>query len=196
FAFAEIKDIIQRTVVIERSHRALNDIIDICVIAPRGAISKSINGLAGVNATGELMNRQIWTLPWAINREISQRDDAHLVKMRVGRAKKFACDFCRAVRAERLDETLVLGKWHRLRSSVHRRAGRENESLNAGYARRLEKVQCANDVRVVIKPRVLNGRPNASACSQMHNCVSFFAVKHSPHRVALAKIDVANGYVF
>ena len=57
-------------------------------------------------------------------------------------------------------------------------------------------MQCPDDVRVVIKPRVLNGGPNASARSQVHNRVYFFAVKHSSHRVALAKIDVANGYVF
>src|SRR5215469_7148122 len=57
-------------------------------------------------------------------------------------------------------------------------------------------MQCPDDVRVVIKPRVLNRGPNASARSQVHDRVYFFAVKHSPHRVALAKIDVANRYVF
>ena len=57
-------------------------------------------------------------------------------------------------------------------------------------------MQCPDDVRVVIKPRVLNGGPNASAGSQVHNSVYFFPAKHSSHRVALSKIDVANGYVF
>src|SRR5712691_9958028 len=57
-------------------------------------------------------------------------------------------------------------------------------------------MQCPDDVRVVIKPRVLDGGPNASAGSQVHDGVYFFAAKHSSHRVALSKIDVANGYVF
>jgi hypothetical protein len=57
-------------------------------------------------------------------------------------------------------------------------------------------MQCPDDVRVVIKPRVLNGGPNASAGSQVHDGVYFFAAKHSSHRVVLSKIDVANGYVF
>src|SRR5215470_15709551 len=57
-------------------------------------------------------------------------------------------------------------------------------------------MQCADDVCVVIKPRVLNGGPDASARSQMHDRVQFFVVKNTSHRVALAKIDVANGYVF
>src|SRR5882724_3106797 len=57
-------------------------------------------------------------------------------------------------------------------------------------------MQCSDDVRVVIKPRALNGRPNASAGSQVHDGVYLFAAKHSSHRVVLSKIDVANGYVF
>jgi hypothetical protein len=42
----------------------------------------------------------------------------------------------------------------------------------------------------------LNGRPDASAGSEMHDRVHFFAAKHSSHRVALSKIDVTNVYVF
>ena len=57
-------------------------------------------------------------------------------------------------------------------------------------------MQCPDAVRVIIKPRVLNGRSNASAGSQVHDGVYFFAAKHSSNRVAVAKISVANGYVF
>jgi hypothetical protein len=57
-------------------------------------------------------------------------------------------------------------------------------------------MQCPDNVRVVIKPRVLNGGPNASSRSQVHDRVYFFAVKDSSHQVALAKIDAANAYVF
>ena len=57
-------------------------------------------------------------------------------------------------------------------------------------------MQRSDDVRVVLKPRRLNGGPNASARSKMHDGVYFFAAKHSSHRVAVSKIDVANGYVF
>jgi hypothetical protein len=43
---------------------------------------------------------------------------------------------------------------------------------------------------------VLNGRPDASAGSQVNDGVYFFASEHSSHRVVLSKIDMANGYVF
>jgi hypothetical protein len=42
----------------------------------------------------------------------------------------------------------------------------------------------------------LNGGPNASARSQVHDGVYFFAAKHSSDRIVLSKIDVTNGYVF
>ena len=57
-------------------------------------------------------------------------------------------------------------------------------------------MQCPDDVRIVIKPRVLNGGPNASAGSQVNDGVYFFAAKHGSHRVVLSKIDMANGYIF
>ncbi len=57
-------------------------------------------------------------------------------------------------------------------------------------------MQRSEDVCVVIKPRRLNGRPDASARSQVYNPVYFFPAKHSLDRIALSKIDVANGYVF
>ena len=107
----EIKDVIKWAIVIERGHRALNDVIDVGVIALRAAISKLIDRLAGVNAPGELMNRQIRTLPWAVNSEIPQRYDPHLVKVRIRRAKKFASNFRSTVWTDSLGQMLVLGKW-------------------------------------------------------------------------------------
>src|SRR2546423_1486031 len=52
------------------------------------------------------------------------------------------------------------------------------------------------DICVVIELRVLNRGANARACSQMRDCVNFLAVKQVSHRRAVAKIDVADGYVF
>src|SRR5262249_31685909 len=86
---AKIKDVIHWAIVIECRHRALDNIIDVGVIAPRGAIPKLIDRLPGVNAPGELMNRQIGALSWSVNSEIPQRYDPNVVKVRVSRAKEF-----------------------------------------------------------------------------------------------------------
>ena len=109
---AEIKDVVHWAIIIECGHGALYDIINVSVIAPRAAIAKLIDRLPGVNASGELMNRQIGALPRSVNSEIPQSYDPHLVKVRIRRAKKFAPNFCSAIRTECLGEMFLLGKWN------------------------------------------------------------------------------------
>src|SRR6476620_969674 len=114
-ALAKIKNVVTRAFVLDRGHRSLKHVIDVSVIAARAAISKLIDGLTGVNAPGELMNRQIGPLPRTVHGEITKRHDTHLVEMRIGRAKKFSRDFARAVWAECLTELLILRKRDRFR---------------------------------------------------------------------------------
>src|SRR5262249_50261413 len=57
-------------------------------------------------------------------------------------------------------------------------------------------MQCAEDVCVVVKPRVLDRGPNTSARRQVYDHIYFLAAKHHSHRIVLAQVDVANGYVF
>ena len=100
------------------------------------------------------MDREIGPLPRAVNGEKAQRDDAHLIEMRIGRAEKFAGDFRRRVRADRLREMQIFRKRHRFRNAVNRRTRGEDETLDADYARRFEQVQRAADIRVVVKLRL------------------------------------------
>src|SRR6266480_4770236 len=66
-ALAKIKNVVTRAFVIERGHRSLNHVIDVSVIAARAAISKLIDGLAVINAPGELMNGEIGPLPRTVH---------------------------------------------------------------------------------------------------------------------------------
>src|SRR5206468_9722771 len=93
-----------------------------------------------VNTPGELMNGQIRALARTVHGEIPKRDYTQVVEMRVGRAKKFACDLCGSIRAQCLGKMYILRKWDRLRRSVNRRARRKDESLHAGYTRSLKQV--------------------------------------------------------
>src|SRR5207249_12079903 len=118
-ALAESEDVERRLVVVQRSHRALNHILDVSIVASRRAGAELIDRLAGVNAAGELMDRQIGPLPWAVNGEITQRDPAHLIKMRKCRTQKFARNFCRGVGAERLSEMLIFRERNGFRNAVN-----------------------------------------------------------------------------
>src|SRR5882724_399100 len=119
-ALAKVEHVEQRAFVLERSHRSLNHVINVSVIAARSAVPKLIDRLPGVNTTGELMNGQIRALARTVNGEIPKRDYTQVVEMRVGRAKKFACDLCGSIRTQCLGKMYILRKWDRLRSSVNR----------------------------------------------------------------------------
>src|ERR1700716_2069583 len=83
FAFAKIKNIEQRSAICKCSHGALNNVVDISVIAAGGANTELVDRLAGVDFFCELVNGQIGALARAVNGEITQRDDAQFVKMRI-----------------------------------------------------------------------------------------------------------------
>src|ERR1700704_458527 len=97
FAFAQIKNIKQWSVICECGHGALNDVVDISVIAAGGAITELVDRLAGVDFFCELVNGQIGALARAVNGEITQRDDAQFVKMRIGRTKEFGGELGRSI---------------------------------------------------------------------------------------------------
>src|SRR5205085_10451493 len=56
---SEIKDVPPRAVVIQRRDRALNNVVNVSVIALSRAIAELIDRLVGQNLASELMNRQI-----------------------------------------------------------------------------------------------------------------------------------------
>ena len=103
-ALTEIKNIEHRTVVFQRGHRPLNDVVDVSVIAAGGAVAKLVDRFAGMNFSRELMDREVGPLPRAVNGEVAERHHPHFVEMRIGRAEKLARDFCRCVRTQRLHE--------------------------------------------------------------------------------------------
>src|SRR5260370_12655716 len=103
-----------------------------------------------------MMDCQVRSLPRTVNSKVTQRDHAHLIKMRIRRTKKFTRNFCGGVWAQRLREMLIFGEGNCFRKAVNRRARREDKSLNPGYAGGIEQMQGAGDIRVVIKLRVLN----------------------------------------
>src|ERR1051325_1939163 len=57
-------------------------------------------------------------------------------------------------------------------------------------------MQRADNIRIVIKPGMLNRRSNTCSSSDVRDRVHFSAAKHTSHRVAVAKIDLTNAYLF
>ena len=108
FAFPEIKDVPPRAVVIQRRDRALNNVVNVSVIALSRAIAELIDRLVGQNLASELMNRQIGTLPRSVNRKETQRHHPHLVEVRKRRTKEFAGYFGGSIRTDGLGKMKIL----------------------------------------------------------------------------------------
>src|SRR6266542_243096 len=91
---------------------------------------------------------------------------------------------------------LIFRKGHSLRGAVNGRTRGEDKSLHSGHTRRFEQMQCASDIGVVIKLRILNRGSNAGASGQMHDHLEFLAVKQISHGRAISKIDMVNSHIF
>src|SRR5207244_11989356 len=107
----------------------------------RGAVAKLFDGLAGINAPGELMNRQVRPLPRTVHGEVTERYYAQPVKMRVSRAEKLAGNLRRGIRAQCLSQVLILTKGNGVRGTVDRRPGGEDKSLQDGSTHSFEQLK-------------------------------------------------------
>src|SRR5207245_8925659 len=97
------------------------------------------------------------------------------------------------VRTQRLSELFVFGKRNFLCRTVDRRARCENKSLDSARSRAFEQMESPSDVRIIIKLRLLNGRPDAGARGEMKNRAEFFSSKHIRDLFAIPKIDIVHG---
>ena len=93
FTLAQIENVKHRVIVFKSGHRPLDDVVDVSVVAARRAVAKLIDRFVRMNFSGELMDREIGTLPRSVNGEVAQRDDSNFVEMRVSRAEKLTTDF-------------------------------------------------------------------------------------------------------
>ena len=64
----------------------------------------------------------------------------------------------------------------------------------SGEPRRLQEMQRAADIRVVIKLRLLDRRAHARARRQMRHGLEFFPMKQLVHRPAVAQVHLMNRY--
>src|SRR5205823_13415736 len=74
-ALAQIENVEHRSLVLQRRHRSLNDVVDVSVIATRASVAELVDRVARVSFFCELMDREIRSLSRAVNGEVTQRND-------------------------------------------------------------------------------------------------------------------------
>ena len=81
---------------------------------------------------------------------------------------------------------LVLRERDRLADAIDRRAGSENETLDAGLPRSLEQVQSPAHIRVVIQLRLADRGSDSSPRGEVGDGLEFLAMKKKIDRGAVA----------
>ncbi len=107
---AEVDDFEIRGGVTACGHDALNDVVDVGVIASGTAIAVLIDRLAGHDVAGELGDGEVRPLAWAVDGEKAQADAADAVEVRVVRAELFARQLGGGVGGNRPLDQVVFGK--------------------------------------------------------------------------------------
>src|SRR5690606_36569466 len=80
---AEVDHLVWCRLVLHSSPDAINDIIDVGVIPPGGAVTKQRKGLSPKHHARELMNGQIRALPRPVHRKETQGDEPYPIQMAV-----------------------------------------------------------------------------------------------------------------
>src|SRR6476620_5722940 len=109
-----------RGVVIDRGADALDDVVDVGVIAAGRSVAKNLNRLALGDQAGELMYRKVRPLPCSVDREKSQADSADVEEVRISMAQQFACGLRGSIWRDRLIYPVVFGKRHLGINAVNR----------------------------------------------------------------------------
>ena len=93
-----LKTVVVALVVIDGGHDAVDDVVDVGVIAARGAVAEDGDWFTLADQFREFVNREIRALPWSIDCEKPQAHAAQSVEMRISVTKKFAGAFGCSVR--------------------------------------------------------------------------------------------------
>src|ERR1043165_3356545 len=117
---AEIDDFVASLVVADDGHDAVDDVVDVSVIATRTAVAEDGDWLTCSDQLCEFVNREVRTLSWSIDGEKAQADTAQPVEMRVSVTQQFAGAFRRCVWRDGLANRIVFAEWYLRVDSVDR----------------------------------------------------------------------------
>src|SRR5215207_1287341 len=91
-------------------HDSVDDVVDVGVIATRGAVAEDGNRLALADQFCEFVNREVRALSWTIDGEKTEAYAAQTVEMRVSVTEEFAGGFGCSVRRDRLADRVILAE--------------------------------------------------------------------------------------
>jgi hypothetical protein len=144
-----------------------DEIIDIGIISPGGAIPVDWDFFTLVNQTSEFMDRHLRPLPWTIGCEDPQTGDIHPIKMMIRIAEEFTRPFGGSVRGDGLDIEVLFRERDPLVFSINRGGGSKNEVFDFIRFTSFQKDNRSTDVYILVEEGICNRGPYPSPGSQV-----------------------------
>ena len=154
--------------VVDGAHDPVHDVVDVREVALHRAVAENRDGLAREEPPGECVDRHLRALTRTVRGEEPQSEDREAVHGMIDVTQLLTGLFGRRVGRDRSVDPIILVERHLAVVPVHRAGGGEDELTAAGLPHRLEQVRRADEVRLVVAPRVGQRRPDAGLGGQVH----------------------------
>jgi hypothetical protein len=147
--------------VVERLEDAVDDVVDVRVIAPRRAVAVERDRLPAVDEVDELVDRHLGALPRPVDREEAQAGGRDPVQVVVRVRQQLAGALGGRVRRDGAVDVLVLAERDLLVLPVHARGAGKEEPRRRTLPQLLEQDQRPAHVHVGVVQRILERGPHA-----------------------------------
>mmetsp|Transcript_36131 Transcript_36131/g.108125 ORF Transcript_36131/g.108125 Transcript_36131/m.108125 type:complete len:444 (+) Transcript_36131:288-1619(+) len=186
-SLAEVEDLV-RVAAVDRPHHAVDDIVDVGVIAAAGPVPELLNFDAAGDSVDELEGGHVGTSPGTVHREETERRHVQFVQVVVRVREELARLLGGGVRTDGIVDVLGLGEEGRLGPTVHGRRRGEDEILHAEAVRQFHQVGRPLDVGMDVHVRVLNGRADSRPRGHVTHPLRPLGLEEVQHEILVADV--------
>jgi hypothetical protein len=190
---AEIKDFVASGAAepgtpAQRRAYSIDDIVNIGVISPAGAITEDRQLLSMLNAGGEFVDCQIRSLAGAVNREKAEARDVESKQMRISVGNGFCGKLAGRIRRDGTKKVIIFTEraWRGI--SVDGTGGAQDEISGAMATGSFQQDRSAARIDPFVLQRMFDRRPDSGASSQVNHGGRAKVGKSAVNRCVVANI--------
>jgi hypothetical protein len=191
----EIEDFEERPLPLDKrqgTQDPLNDIVDVGVVATRGAIAELPDRTAILNGISKAVNGEIGALSRPIDGEKTEGDDPESIEIHKITAELLSGNLGSGIRGECLEKWQILPERNGLRESIDRGTRGEKHLMTPREACRFQHMKGSGNIGVDVELGILNGRTDSSPGRKMNNCIRLHPSKEFANRLPVTQIQFSD----